>query len=148
VRDLGRRVALELGRDSTGEPILAVLNSLPDSMTQVHAFVDERAIGLPISDLPRQVNRAARVAFESATIYISGMAIATYGLKPDPDAQRELAKRLIIDPDIADGIDQALASGKGTVVFAEQHFAALARLAVKHSDRWGLADLRSEGSHP
>jgi hypothetical protein len=68
---------------------VAVLNQLPDSASQIHAFVDERAIGLPISTLPTQINRAARVAFESAAFYISGMAMATYDARPDPDQQRE-----------------------------------------------------------
>jgi hypothetical protein len=80
---------------------VAVLNQLPDSASQIHAFVDERAIGLPISTLPTQINRAARVAFESAAFYISGMAMATYDARPDPDQQRELVKMLIVDPEIA-----------------------------------------------
>jgi hypothetical protein len=144
VRDWDRRVSLELGRDSTGMQIVAVLNELPDSANQVHAFIDERAIGLPISTLPAQINRVARVAFESAAFYISGLTLATSGASPTAERQRELAKALISDPDIAEGIDSALASGKGTVVFAEQHLAALARLAVKHADRSRPVDLDRE----
>lgn len=144
LRDWDRRVSLEIGRDSTGRQIVAVLHQLPDSTTQVHAFVDERAIGLPTSTSPTQINRAARVAFESAAFYISGVAMATYDARPDPDQQRELARTLIVDPDIAEGIDRALCLGQGTVVFAEQHLAALGRLAVKHSDRWRAADLDHE----
>ena len=144
IRDWDRRLAVEVGRDSTGRQIVAVLNELPDSATQVHAFVDERAIGLPISTLPAQINRAAGVTFENAAFYISGMAMATYDARPDPDQQRELAKMLIVDPEIREGIDRALAAGEGTVVFAEQHLAALARLAVKHADRWRSIDLSYE----
>jgi hypothetical protein len=135
------RVSLELGRDSAGRQIVAVLNQLPDSEAQVHAFVDERAIGLPVSSLPTQINRVARTAFESAAFYISGMSLATAGARPAADQQRDLAKRLITDPEIAEGIDRALASGQGTVVFAEQHLAALARLAVKHADQARDVDL-------
>lgn len=121
-----------------------MLNALPDSAPQVLAFVDERAIGLPVSDLPTQINRVARVAFESAAFYISGVAMATADAKPTAEAQRELSKLLIVDPEIAAGIDQALAAGRGSVVFAEQHLAALARLAVKHADRWRPENLEAE----
>jgi len=116
-------------------------------MTQLHPFVDERAIGLPISTLPTQINRVARVAFDSAALYISDMGIATSDASHPVNRQRELARALIADPEIVDGIDRALASGKGTVVFAEQHLAALARLAVKHADRWRPADLDTRFAH-
>jgi hypothetical protein len=145
VRDWDRRIAVEIGRDSAGRQVLGVLNDLPDSASQVHAFVDERAIGLPISELPMQINRAKSVAFESAAFYISGMGMATFEARPDPETQRDLAKALIIDPDILEGIEQALSSRKGSVVFAEQHLAAIARLAVKHADRWQNADLARDG---
>jgi hypothetical protein len=144
LRGWDRRVSLELGHASTGEQIVAVLSALPDSATQVLAFVDERAIGLPVSTLPMQINRVARVAFESAAFYISGIAMATGDAKPTADDQRELSRTLIVSAEILDGIDSALASGKGSVVFAEQHLAALARLAVKHADRWRSEDLESD----
>lgn len=144
VRDGDRRVAVELGRDSTGRKIIGVLNELPDSAAQVHAFVDERAIGLPVSTLPVEINRVASVAFDSAAFYIGGMGMATFDARPDPDQQRELVKTLVVDPEILEGIDQALVSGKGSVVFAEQHLAALARLAVRHADGSRAADVDGE----
>jgi hypothetical protein len=40
VRDWDRHIDVELGRDRAGMGIVAVLNRLPDSSDQVHAFVD------------------------------------------------------------------------------------------------------------
>jgi hypothetical protein len=125
---------LELGRDVSGAPIVAVLDKLPDSDSQVFAFLDERAIGLAGSTLPQQINRVARVSFESAALYISAMSMATAHVPPEHERQIAVVRELFIDREIASGAERALRAGKGSVAVAEQHLNALARLAVRHSD--------------
>jgi hypothetical protein len=68
VRDWDRHIDVEVGRDCAGRGIVAVLNRLPDSSDQVHAFVDERAIGcrsppcrFTLIGLPERVRIAAWV---------------------------------------------------------------------------------------
>jgi len=135
------RIALDLGRDSSGQQIVAVLDRLPSSETQMFAFVDERAIGLPVSDLPTQINRLTRVSFESAAFYISGMSLAIDVAPYDRSGQESIANDVITDPEIAAGIIRALREGRGSVVFAPQHLSALARLAAKHADPYEPARL-------
>jgi hypothetical protein len=135
---------LELGRTAAGAPIVAVLAKLPDSESQVFAFLDERAIGLAASTLPQQINRVARVSFESAALYISAMSMATAQVPPGRERQIPVVRDLFIDREIAVGAERALAAGEGSVAVAEQHLAALARLAVRHSDTSRLADLECD----
>lgn len=142
------RVALELGRDDAGQPVLAVLDKLPSSETQIHAFVDERAIGLPVSDLPTQINRLTHVSFESVAFYVSGMSLAVDGATYDRPSQESIATDLITDPEISTGIIRALREGRGSVVFAPQQLYALARLAAKHADPYDPARLDANELKP
>jgi hypothetical protein len=135
---------LELGRNVAGAPIVAVLEKLPDSESQVFAFLDERAIGLAVSTLPQQINRVARVSFESAALYISAMSMATAQVPPGRERQIRLVRELFIDSEIAAGAERALAAGEGSVAVAEQHLSALARLAVRHSDSHSPAALERD----
>jgi hypothetical protein len=135
---------LELGRNVAGARIVAVLEKLPDSESQVFAFLDERAIGIALSTLPQQINRVARVSFESAALYISAMSMATAQVPPGRERQITLVRDLFIDGEIAAGAERALAAGEGSVAVAEQHLSALARLAVRHSDRSRSADLERD----
>jgi hypothetical protein len=132
---------LELGRNAAGAPIVAVLDKLPDSESQVFAFLDERAIGLAVSSLPQQINRVARISFESAALYASAMSMATAQVPPGRERQIAIVRDLFIDAEIAAAAERALAAGEGSVAVAEQHLSALARLAVRHGDRSRPADL-------
>ncbi len=138
------KLQLELGRDTSGAPIVAVLDKLPDSEAQVFAFLDERAIGVQVSTLPEQINRLARVAFDSAAIYISAMSMATAQVPPGRGRQVALVRELFIDKEIAAGAERALKAGEGSVAVAEQHLSALCRLAVGHSDTSRPADLERD----
>jgi hypothetical protein len=135
---------LELGRNVAGARIVAVLDKLPDSESQVFAFLDERAVGLAVSTLPQQINRVACVSFESAALYISVMSMATAQVPPGRERQITLVQELFIDGEIAAGAERALAAGEGSVAFAEQHLSAPARLAVRHSDSHSPADLERD----
>ena len=134
------RVHLALDGDTAGQGPIAVLNRLPDSFDQFGVFVDERHLGLPVSDLAGLEFVVRCLGFESAALVVAKLGIWIDDLSFDKAAQLEFASQVFSDRAAAK-IAEFLDPHDRAVVLAEQHLIALARLLVLHAEPKTLGDL-------
>jgi hypothetical protein len=135
------RFALVLGERVGQDAPLAVLHDVPSFHTQVKVFVDEDALGLPRTSLAEAVAASRHLGFEPSAVAL-GVLSAWVDASPYSTAAHVAISECIFgDPRLVEAIRQALRRREGTVVFAEQHLVALARLVVLYAEdrSWGEA---------